>query len=87
MNPDMIGGVAAVLTTISFAPQALSAIRTRNTAGISLLMYVLFTVGVAFWLTYGLMLRSPPLILANGVTLCLAGVILAMTAWNRLKGR
>lgn len=87
MNPDVIGAIAAVLTTVSFAPQALSAIRTRNTAGISLLMYVLFTIGVVCWLVYGLMLRSAPLILANAVTLVLAGIILSMTAWNRFKGR
>lgn len=87
MNPDLIGAIAAVLTTVSFAPQALSAIRTRNTAGISLLMYVLFTIGVVCWLVYGLMLRSAPLILANAVTLGLAGIILSMTAWNRFKGR
>jgi MtN3 and saliva related transmembrane protein len=50
-------------------------------------MYVLFTAGVACWLAYGIALRSMPIIAANIVTLCLAAVILAITAWNRLKGR
>jgi MtN3 and saliva related transmembrane protein len=53
-------------------------IRTKNTRGISRGMYVMFTVGVAFWLVYGIALNSWPMILANTVTLVLAGTILAL---------
>jgi MtN3 and saliva related transmembrane protein len=41
-------------------------------------MYILFTAGVALWLAYGLMLDSWPIIIANSVTLLLAGIVLAM---------
>jgi len=85
LNAEWIGAAAAVLTTASFAPQALLVIRTRNTAGISLVMYVMFTTGVALWLIYGLYLRSTPIIAANTVTLCLASIILGITARNRLR--
>jgi MtN3 and saliva related transmembrane protein len=53
-------------------------IRTKNTRGISRGMYVMFTVGVALWLVYGIALNSWPMILANTVTLVLAGTILAL---------
>lgn len=75
---EVIGMLAALLTTVSFLPQAIMTCRTGNTEGISLSMYVLFTVGVAGWLIYGLMVASLPVILANAVTLMIASVILGM---------
>jgi MtN3 and saliva related transmembrane protein len=73
---EIIGSIAAVLTTVSFVPQVVKVLRERQTAGISLGMYALFTVGVALWMVYGLLIHSPPVWLANGITLVLAGVVL-----------
>jgi MtN3 and saliva related transmembrane protein len=78
MNLEWFGYAAAVLTTGSFVPQAVMTIRSRNTRGISLAMYVIFTLGVGLWLVYGIALESWPMILANTVTLGLAATILAM---------
>ena len=75
---DMIGLVAAVLTTISFLPQTLLVLRTGKTDGISLCMYALFTTGVAGWLLYGVLVGALPIILANSVTLALAATILLL---------
>lgn len=71
-----LGYVAAVLTTISFVPQALLIIKTKDTKGISLPMYILFTIGVACWLLYGIYFGMIPVIIANVITLALAIVIL-----------
>jgi MtN3 and saliva related transmembrane protein len=78
MTGEWVGFVAAALTTFSFIPQAIRTIRTKETHGISLGMYVMFTVGIAFWLVYGLVLMSWPMILSNVVTLMLSGTILAL---------
>ena len=78
MNLEWFGYAAAVLTTGSFVPQAVMTIRTRNTSGISLAMYVIFTLGVALWLAYGIAIESWPMILANTVTLGLAATILGL---------
>ena len=78
MNGEWVGFVAAALTTFSFIPQAIRTIRTKETHGISLGMYVMFTVGIAFWLAYGLVLMSWPMILSNVVTLMLSGTVLAL---------
>ncbi|MCR4303929.1 MAG: SemiSWEET transporter [Gallionella sp.] len=75
---DWIGSAAATLTTTAFIPQALKVWRTRHTADISLDMYILFTLGVALWLAYGILLESWPIIIANSVTLLLAGSVLTM---------
>lgn len=75
---DTIGYIAATLTTASFIPQAWTTFRTRNVQGISLGMYLLFAVGVSLWLAYGVLMAAWPIVIANAVTLALAGVILAM---------
>jgi len=78
MNLEWVGYAAAVLTSGSFIPQAIMTIRSRDTRGISRGMYVIFTVGVAFWLAYGIAIGSWPMILANTVTFALAATILAL---------
>ena len=78
MSGEWLGYVGATLTTLSFLPQAVKTIRTRDTRGISLGMYAMFTVGVAFWLGYGFVLGSWPMIVSNIVTLGLAAVILGL---------
>ena len=75
---DTIGTVAACLTTCSFMPQAWHTFRTRDVSGISLGMYSLFTIGVALWLAYGLLLGAWPIIIANLITTSLALAILVM---------
>jgi len=75
---EWIGYLAAVLTTCSFVPQAWLTFRTRDVRGISLGMYSVFATGVALWLAYGVLLRSWPLVIANGITLALALAILTM---------
>lgn len=77
-SSELIGYLAAILTTCSFVPQAWLTFRTRDVSGISLGMYSVFTTGVALWLVYGLLLGAWPIVAANAVTLALAMAILAM---------
>ncbi len=75
---DVLGYAAAALTTASFIPQAWLSFRTGDVSGISLGMYACFTVGVALWLAYGVVLGAWPIVVANAVTLVLALAILVM---------
>jgi MtN3 and saliva related transmembrane protein len=79
--PDVLGYLAATLTTASFVPQAWLTFRTREVRGISVGMYSAFTLGVFLWLVYGWLLGAWPVVLANAVTLVLAVAILAMRLW------
>lgn len=83
---DLIGFIAACLTTISFVPQAILVVRTGNTQGVSLLMYALFTLGVSGWLTYGVLTGALPIIMSNFVTLCLALTILVLKVRDVVRG-
>lgn len=78
LSPELVGYCAASLTTLSFLPQAWLTFRTRDVRGISLGMYSVFTVGVALWLLYGLLMGAWPIVAANAITLALACVILGM---------
>jgi len=75
---EWIGYVAAFCTTSAFVPQVVQVFRTRRTDDLSLGMFSLLTVGIALWFAYGLLRDSPPIYLANGITLVLAGYILLM---------
>ena len=78
---EFIGYPAAVLTTAAFVPQVWKSWRTRDLSGVSLPMYALFTLGVALWLAYGALIGSWPVMMANGITLVLAGMVL----WLKMK--
>lgn len=75
---SIFGYLAAILTTLSFLPQAIKTIRDKNTEGISLIMYSMFTAGVLLWLVYGVFIKDVPVIIANLVTLILAVTILVL---------
>jgi MtN3 and saliva related transmembrane protein len=75
---DLIGTLAAILTTTAFIPQAWHTWKTKHAKGISLGMYSIFTGGVALWLVYGLIIGSWPVIIANAITFTLALFILGM---------
>lgn len=79
---DVLGLVAACLTTGSFVPQAIKVIKTRNTASLSLLMYVAFNLGVLLWLMYGIFRQDIAIILANVVTFLLSAFILSIKVYN-----
>ena len=76
MTDELVGYLAASLTTVSFFPQAVKTLRSGDTRSISLGMYALFTSGVALWALYGVMVGDGPVLLANLITLLPAAVVL-----------
>ncbi|ARB85924.1 MULTISPECIES: SemiSWEET transporter [Yersinia] len=80
---SLIGYLAASLTTLSFLPQAIKVISTRNTQGISLLMYGMFVAGLLLWLIYGVLISNMAVSLANLLTLLFALPILVIKYQNR----
>jgi MtN3 and saliva related transmembrane protein len=79
MNPTtVLGLIAAFFTTLAFIPQAIKVIKTKHTTDLSLPMYIMFTVGISLWMTYGFIINDIPVILSNSVTLVFAVIILVM---------
>ena len=58
MTPVVIlGSLAAIASTVSFAPQAVKIIRTRQTKDISLGMYAITVTAFALWCAYYILWR------------------------------
>ncbi len=70
-NIEILGLVAAAITTSGFIPQVYKIWKEKSTHDISLNMYLLLTLGLTLWLIYGINIGSLPVILANGITLLL----------------
>ena len=75
---NLIGYVAATLTTISFLPQLIRVVKLRSARDISLGMFLIFSVGTFFWFLYGLLSHSLPVSIANAITLALSVSILVL---------
>ena len=75
---EILGFVAAILTTLCWLPQAVKTIRTKETRSLSLLAQSALTVGVVLWLAYGLLIGNAPIILSNAISLVLVTTILAL---------
>lgn len=81
----IIGSLAALCSTTSFAPQAWRIIKTRDTSAISSRMYMITVVGFALWLAYGLLKSEWPLIVTNSICLGLSAFILTMKLLPQAK--
>ena len=82
-----LGFMAAAFTTLSFLPQAIKVIKTKNTSGISFSMYLMFTIGVLLWFIYGISTKQTSIALANGITLIFALIILKHTMDDMKKNK
>lgn len=74
----IIGLIAASCTTISFVPQAMKTIKTKDIKGLSLGMYIVLTTGIFLWLVYGILNKDLPVILSNFITLVITLIILTL---------
>ncbi|WAA10130.1 SemiSWEET transporter [Fervidibacillus albus] len=77
-----IGYIASIFTTLSFLPQAAKTIKERNTEGISLIMYAMFTLGVFMWSIYGLYKHDIAILVGNSITFLFAIIILSVKIKN-----
>ena len=83
MELAIFGYIAAFCTAISFLPQAVKTIKTKDTNGLSLLTYLFLFFGSLSWFIYGIVLSDIPLISTNFLTTIFTGIILFLI----LRGR
>jgi MtN3 and saliva related transmembrane protein len=67
----ILGLIAGTCTTLSFLPQVIRTLRTRHARDLSAAWLLLFGLGVALWIAYGIGRSEVAIIAANGVTFCL----------------
>lgn len=74
----LLGLVAGAFTTVAFVPQVIRTWRLKSASDLSLAMVGLNSTGNLLWLTYGLYIRSLPLIAANVVTFVLTFTVIVL---------
>ena len=65
---DLFGFLAALLTTIAFLPQLYKTWETKSADDVSLIMLILFIIGLICWIIYGININSIPILVANIIT-------------------
>ncbi len=85
LTVDTVGYIAAILSVICFIPQGIRIVQTKDTNAISFWMYFLFLLSVIFWLIYGLMLSSAPIIVKNIIVIALSGIILILKTRDLIR--
>lgn len=75
---DIVGGAAGLCGMVAFTPQIAKIVREKDATSVSLKMYLVTTTGFVLWTTYGLLEKSWPITVSNGVMLVLAATILAL---------
>ncbi|OOF42411.1 hypothetical protein BKG93_12010 [Rodentibacter ratti] len=83
----LVGLLAAFFTTFAFAPQSIKTLKTRNTEGISITMYIMFLTGVISWVVYGFLRSDIAVLIANVITFFLAAPVLLITLINYKRGK
>ena len=85
MDVEIIGFIAAILTTSAFVPQALKVWKSKSTMGVSVSMYLVMLLGVFLWGVYGYIIESRSIMIANTVTGFLQLMILVLIFKNKNK--
>ena len=85
MNIEIIGLIAAVFTTSSFFPQVIKIWKTKQTKDISTTMYIAMMIGTCFWLTYGILINSLAIIVANIISGLLVLFVIIFKLVNRIS--
>jgi MtN3 and saliva related transmembrane protein len=77
-NIEVLGLIAATLTTYAFLPQVYKTWKTKDVSAFSLSTFSLFFIGILFWLVYGIYMESLSMILANSITLLSSFALLVL---------
>ena len=81
LNSEIIGLIAASLTTAAFVPQVYKTWKTKLVDELSLTMYLVFFTGIVLWLIYGILINSLSIILANTIT----GLLVLLLIYFKIK--
>lgn len=81
---EILGAFAGFCTTFAFVPQIVK-IHKQGGRDLSYGMLGFYLLGVLLWLAYGILLRSPSVILANSATSLLIVLAILLKAWKERR--
>ena len=75
---ELIGFMAGFCMAITFIPQSIKTIRTKDTKSISLISFMIYNLSCILWFVYGVLLGSYPMMIFNVITFVFAFTILIL---------
>ena len=82
---EFFGYLAGICTAIVFLPQSLQTIKTKEVTCLSLTTYIIYCVGMIFWIAYGVYLHSIQMMFFNVISLFFALIILYIIIQNKIE--
>jgi len=80
MDPslELFGLIAGAITSLGFIPQLIKGYRTRKLEDISYYMPIVLSIGMILWFTYGILIDSIAIMIANtfGVFCCIVLIVM-----------
>jgi len=81
---ELLGFIAGALISVGFIPQLWRLFKLKSAREISLPFTLLFLVGLACWLAYGILMSLPPVILWNAIaTAMMCAMLYAKLKYSR----
>ena len=78
---ELIGYLGGIFIMISFVPQVIKSYKTKSVSDLSLWMIIATLVGTIFWVIYGYLINSKPIIVMN----IIFGVIFLFQLFLKIK--
>jgi MtN3 and saliva related transmembrane protein len=72
LSPELLGYIAGTCTTLAFLPQVLKTYRTKSAKDVSVTMFIVYTIGILLWITFGIINHFTSIIVSNAVSLVLS---------------
>jgi MtN3 and saliva related transmembrane protein len=75
---EIVGIFAGICTSISLLPQVIKLLKHKKAEDISLFYLIILFIGLALWIWYGFLREDLPIIVTNGFSLILNGIIIVL---------
>lgn len=78
IKPEFVGIAAGVCTSISLLPQLIKLRKHKKAEDISLFYLVILFIGLSLWVWYGILREDLPIIVTNGFSLVINGMVIIL---------
>ncbi|BDT04240.1 SemiSWEET family sugar transporter [Spiroplasma ixodetis] len=82
---EILGYLAAICIPLTFLPQTIKLIKTRNTSGLSIFSYSIYQLGGLTFLIFGILRNDIPMITCQTITAILNFIIIGIIVNNLIK--
>jgi MtN3 and saliva related transmembrane protein len=83
MDSEVVGIIAGALSCTTFLPQVIKTWKSKSTKDVSLVMFLIASLGTTLWLVYGILIHSISIIGTNIIVLIFTLTMLFLIFRNK----